>query len=68
MSEPAGTQEVQAERADGSGAGCAIMLGLIVISCATGTLYGAVYGWLVFGGGVLALGVVAALVAMRIRR
>lgn len=56
--------ECPTEAADGSGPGCAILLGVIVIACATGTLYGSVYSWLVFGGGVLALGVVAAFLSI----
>jgi hypothetical protein len=32
------------------------LLALIVISCATGILYGAAYGWLVFGGALLGVG------------
>jgi hypothetical protein len=45
---------------DEGGGGCAIILGLIIIACAIGSITDlAAYGWLAFGAGLLVLGILA---------
>lgn len=48
--------------------GCSFILGLIVLSCAIGALYGGAYGWLTFGGGLIGLWVVSFAVTLFLTR
>ncbi len=43
----------------GNGSGCAIIIGLVIVALALGSIYGSATGWLIFGGTLLVLGLLS---------